>query len=129
MVEWGKSYDLYTNFRWLNHPEVDNSGYYMNENGELNHVTDVFVRYGINPAWNFYNDISGVDYEDDSVRIYYNRFIGDYEDPKYTGSLGEYFPEDWEYFNLYSSLDFKPEYELRANDGSGEVIKPKFTND
>lgn len=129
MSEWGRSYDLYTNFKWINPPDVEESGYYMNDLGGLELLRDTFLPYGISPSWAFYNNGTGIDYEDDSVRIYYNRFIGDYNDPKYTGGFGEYFPEDWEFVNLYSSLEFTPEYELRSNNGSGEVIKPKFTND
>lgn len=129
MSNWGLKYDLYTNFRWVNHEDDSLSGYEQNECGEMIIMRDAYLRSGINPMWGMNLPDFPFNFESTADRVWYNKFIGDYSDPKYTGAFGEYFPEDWIKVDAYTNAGFDMIYELRANDGSGEVIHPKFTND
>lgn len=130
MINWGLKYDLYVNFRWVNNEDESLSGYQLNDGGEMTLELDAFMpRGGINPSWAPVIPEFTWDFTNTETRVYYYKFIGDYDDPKYTGEFGEYFPEDWVKVDAYTNAGFEMLYELRANDGSGEVIYPKFTND
>lgn len=129
MYNWGGKYDLFTNFSWVNEDDESFSGYRINEGGEMLIMRDPWRYSGINPAWSMNLPELPFNFEDTSNRVYYNKFIGDYNDPKYTDSAFDYFPEDWVLVDVYNNAGFEMLYELRANDGSGEIIYPKFTND
>ncbi|ATE85762.1 hypothetical protein Sf12_gp36 [Shigella phage Sf12] len=120
-------YRLYRNFDWYN-PEDGSDGYYvLNEGGVMEPKDDPFLREGFNISWSDLGD-DDYDFSRTDLRVFYSKFIGDYDDDKYTGSFGEFFPEDWITVDAYTNSEFDMIYELR-NGSNGEVIKPKFTND
>lgn len=129
MRDWGLKYDLYTNFRWVNYDDNSLSGYELNDSGEMIIMRDAYLRSGVGPAWAPFIPEFEWDFTNTESRLYYYKFIGDHKDTKYTGAFGEYFREDWVKVDAYTNAGFEMLYELRANDGSGEVIYPKFTND
>lgn len=120
-------YRLYRNFHWYN-PIDGSDGYYVeNEYGKMKPEDDPFLRESFVISWSDLGD-DYYDFSRTDLRVFYSKFIGDYEDEKYTGSFGEFYPEDWITVDAYTNSNFDMIYEIRK-DETGEVIKPKFTND